>query len=364
MRTVVFYININKVSMGLIEKLGKYVQKKGNSHLSLNACMLGARGVGKTSVLAAIFNNSRSLEGFAGTSIKLQAKEETKRNLEVLKDYLSDAFTYRRDIAAIPASKGEEPFYFEIGLIDNAPCVDLIVTDYPGEKLISEPNYVSKKIEESEIVIIAIDTPYFMEQNAVYNEEKNQVTLTTKFITENIDSFENKLVMLVPLKCEKYLDLYSGNKRNDRSEEMTEKIISIYDTMIKILEKKDNVAVVIAPILTVGGVTFDKFELVENLHVAKYRFYDGITSDGSQAKYSPKFCAQPIFYLLSFVAHKYKRYRNSVGLFGAMFKTFSDFFNNNEKFLLEMVKIDKLRIKEGNGYKILCGEELFYSKND
>ena len=238
MRTVVFYININKRNMGLIEKLGKYVQTKGYSHLNLNACMLGARGVGKTSVLTAIFNNSRSLEGFAGTSIKLQAKKETRKNLEVLKEYLSDAFTYRRDIAAIPASKGEEPFYFEIGLIDNSPCVDLIVTDYPGEKLISEPDYVSKKIEESEIVIIAIDTPYLMEQNAAYNEEKNQVALTTKFITEKIDAFENKLVMLVPLKCEKYLDLYAGNKRNDRSDEMTQKIISIYDTMIKALEKK------------------------------------------------------------------------------------------------------------------------------
>lgn len=350
--------------MGLIEKLGKYVQKKGNSHLTLHACMLGARGVGKTSVLTAIFNNSRSLEGFAGTSIKLQAKEETKKNLEVLKEYLSDAFTYRRDIAAIPASKGEEPFFFEIGLIDNSPCVDLIVTDYPGEKLLSEPDYVSKKIKESEIVIIAIDAPYLMEQNAAYNEEKNQVLLTTKFITENIDSFENKLVMLVPLKCEKYLDLYAGNKRNDRSDEMTQKVISTYDTMIKTLEEKDNVAVVVAPILTVGGVVFDRFESELNLHIAKYRFYDGITSDGSQAKYLPKFCAQPIFYLLSFVAQKYKRYRNSTGLLGAMLKTLSDFFNDNEKFLLEMVKVDKLRIKEGNGYKILCGEKLFYSKND
>ena len=123
-------------------------------------------------------------------------------------------------------------------------------------------------------------------------------------------------------------------------------------------------AVVIAPILTVGGVTFDRFESEGNLHIAKYRFYDGITSDGSQAKYSPKFCAQPIFYLLSFVAQKYKRHRNSAGIMGAMFKTLSDFFNDNEKFLLQMVKVDKLRIKEGNGYKILCGENLFYSKND
>ena len=228
--------------MGVIEKLGKFVQKKGHSHLTLHACMLGARGVGKTSVLTAIFDNSRSVEGFAGTSIILRAKEETKTNLAELKNHLLDAFTYKRDIATIPASKGEGNFQFELGLIDNNPCIDLIVTDYPGEKLKSDPNYVSKKIEESEIVIIAIDTPYVMEQNGMYNEEKNQVALTTKFITDNIDSFENKLVMLVPLKCEKYLDLYNSNKRNDRSNEMTSRIISSYGILflLQVIPTKSN----------------------------------------------------------------------------------------------------------------------------
>ena len=198
----------------------------------------------------------------------------------------------------------------------------------------------------------------------MYNEEKNQIALTTKFITDNIDSFENKLVMLVPLKCEKYLDLYAVENRNDRSNEMTTRIISLYGKMVTELKRKGNVALVVAPILTVGGVIFDRFEVVNNLHVAKYRFYDGITSDGSQARYSPRFCAQPIFYLLSFVAQKYKRHRNSAGLIGAMFKTLSDFFNSNKKFLLEMVKVDRLRIKEENGYRIICGGDLFYTKND
>ena len=352
--------------MGLFDKMKEVIQKKGNSHLTLHACMLGARGVGKTSVLTAIFDDSRSKDGFIGTQIMLQAKDETRKCLSKQKECLLDAFTFRTDIAAIQPTKGEEPFYFELGMIGNNPCVDLIVTDYPGEKLQNDPNYVSGKIKESEIVIIAIDSPYAMEQNGLYNEEKNQVNLTTKFVTENLDSFDDKLVMLVPLKCEKYLDLYAKETRNNRADEMTEKIIQLYQGIIKPLEKKGNVAIMVAPILTVGGVIFDRFDLNERLHIAKYKFYDGVTADGSKAQYSPKFCAQPIFHLLSFVAQKYKRHRNNAGLFGSMFKTISDFFNDNEKFLLEMVKIDKLRIKEGNGYKIISGEKenLFYTKND
>lgn len=350
--------------MELFDKMKEIIQKKGNSHLTLHACMLGARGVGKTSVLTAIFDDSRSKDGFIGTQIMLQAKDDTRKCLKGQRDRLLDAFTYRKDIAAIPPTKGEEPFYFELGIIGNNPCVDLIVTDYPGEKLQNDSNYVSEKIKESEIVIIAIDSPYVMEQNGLYNEEKNQVNLITKFVTENLDSFDDKLVMLVPLKCEKYLDLYAREVRNNRADEMTEKIIQVYQGIIKPLEKKGNVTLIVAPILTVGGVTFNRFELNEKLHIAKYKFYDGVTTDGSKAQYSPKFCAQPIFHLLSFVAQKYKRHRNNAGLFGSMFKTISDFFNDNEKFLLEMVKIDKLRIKEGNGYKIICGKDLFYSKND
>lgn len=350
--------------MGLFDSLKKYSQEKGNSHLTLHACMLGARGVGKTSVLTAIFDDSRSRDGFIGTPIMLQAKAETRKNLAEQKGRLLEVFTHRTDIAAIPPTKGEESFYFELGLVGNNPCIDLVITDYPGEQLVQNPKYVSDKINEAQVVIIAIDAPYVMEYDGAYNEEKNQVTLTTKFITDNIASFNNKLVMLVPLKCEKYLDLYAGEKRNSRADEMAEKVMSIYKEMIDALKEKGDVALMVAPILTVGGVAFDRFEQKEGLHIAKYKFYDGVTPNGEYAQYSPHFCAQPIFHLLSFVAQKYKLHRNNTGLLGSFFKSVSDFFNNNEKFLLEMVKIDRLRIKKGNGYKIICGSDLFYTKND
>lgn len=341
-------------------------KNKAHAHLSLNICMLGARGVGKTTVLTSIFNDSRSKDGFARTRISMMAKPETRTELAEHRDQLLEAFSKRTDIAVIPPSKGEHIFKFDLGLLGCPPCVDLTVTDYPGEKLVQEPEYVSEKIRESEVVIIAIDAPYLMEDGGAYNEEKNQVALVTKFVEDNLDSFDDKLVMLVPLKCEKYLDLLTEeSRRKNCSDEMLRLICDkFYTRLIGLLQSKEKVAVVVAPILTVGGVVLDRFVYDGQTHVSKFKFYDGKTADGSEAQYKPVFCSQPIVYLLSFVAMKYKRYRNKAGFFGMLLQSVFDFLDKNEDFLVEMVKVDKLRLKEGNGYKMICGSNLFYSKND
>lgn len=145
--------------------------------------------------------------------------------------------------------------------------------------------------------------------------------------------------------------------------ELLNKVLDSYKSIIEVFSTSNRTAIVIAPILTVGGVAFDSFDS-ENSLKANYKFYDGETVDGKYARYEPRFCVQPIFYLLSFVAKKYKIQRNNTGLLESIFQSISDFFDKNQDFLIEMTKIDKLRIKNGNGYKLLCGNDLFYSKND
>lgn len=349
--------------MGFIDKIKQYASKKGKARMALQITMLGARGVGKTSVVTAIFDDSMTKDGFGRTKIVMTAEPQTGSILHKQRRMLMDVFDNRTDIAAIPASSGESKFYFQVGLIENTPCIDLTITDYPGEWLTDEPKIVSEKICNSQVIIIAIDTPYLMENNGIYNEDKNKIALTTKFISENLDTFKNKLVMLVPLKCELYFGFSKNGKRNDRTAEMTSKVLHAYRDMITMLKDNGDTAMMIAPILTVGGVVFKHFEMVGGIPVAKFKFYDGETEDGRNAIYKPRFCAQPIFHLLSFVAQQYVRYRNSVGFFGSFFQQISDFFSDNNEFLLEMEKINEKRIKDGNGYKIICGQDLFFTKN-
>lgn len=351
--------------MGLLDNIKSVLTKKGKSHITLNACMLGARGVGKTSVLTAIFDDARSRDGFNGTKVFMKSTPETEVILSRQRQFLRDVFDKRTDIAAIPANKDESVFNFQIGLVENPPCIDLIISDYPGEWLKSEPKYVSDKIKASEVVIIAIDSPYLMESGGQYCEEKNQVVLTTKFIKENLESFRDKLVMLVPLKCEAYFCFSSEGRRDDRSAELTSKVLHEYAELIELLKNNGDMAVMIAPILTVGGVVFSEFETRDGIHVAKFKFNDTIDKTGKMvnAVYKPRFCTQPIYHLLSFVAFKYVRHRKSAGIIDSIFQKLADFFVDNNEFLLEIEKINEKRIKDGNGYKIICGQDLFFTKN-
>lgn len=59
-----------------------------------------------------------------------------------------------------------------MGLKDRSKSINISIKDFPGEYLDSKPEEVSNFIEESHIVMIAVDTPYLMEENGKYNEEK------------------------------------------------------------------------------------------------------------------------------------------------------------------------------------------------
>ncbi len=359
--------------MGLKQKikeaktlLQEKLDKASKNRLAVNVCMLGARGVGKTSVLCAILDDARSMGGFVRTKVQFLAKNDTRDRLYDLRSKLGKAFDDKTDIAAIPPSKGIAEYDFEVGLVGMPPNIDVTVTDYPGEQLQMDPDLVSERIKNSYAIIVAIDAPYVMEEEGIYNEEKNQTKLVSKFILDNIESFKNKLVIFVPLKCEKYLDLKTPiEKRVDRSEELARKVVEeCYKGAITSLKETNNTAVAITPILTVGGVAFDHFENGEfGNKVAKYRFYDGVTQNGDRAKYQPQFCSQPIFYLLSFMTQCFERHRNSARGLTALLQSLSDFYKHNEEFFLEMKEIDRHRLKDTLGFKVICGEHLFYSKN-
>lgn len=343
----------------LKEKYTQYRDSESHRFLDIKVCMLGARGVGKTSVLASIFDNANTEQGLTGTGIYLTAEDDTSLELEKQRKKLCSAVENRSDIAAIPATMGEHPYYFKFGVSGKSPNVNMVVTDYKGEKVVSDPKYVANKIKESKAIIVALDAPYYMEADGK-NEEKNQTKIINQFLIDHLDALEEKLVIFVPLKCEKYFDLY-GNPRNDQTAVLSNRVEELYAGAIAEMKKKDNIAAVITPILTVGGVVFDKFEIgSDGKQVATYKFYDGKTPEGIMAIYQPAYCFQPIFNLLSFVARQYQRHRNDVGLIGSIFQHFQD----DSEFFSSMSVVDNKRMKKFNGFKVLCGENLFYTNNN
>lgn len=326
-----------------------------NTHMELNMCMLGARGVGKTSVMTAIFDESRSSGGLVSSKVALKASDDTRTELSSKKDELHEIFDNEQEIfgneqeivkTGISASEAAHFFDFEMGLIGRTPCVSFRVTDYPGEFLSSNPAFVNEQLTKSSVIFIAIDSPYLMEENAQYNEARNQISLIYEYLQKNIQLISNKLILLVPLKCEKY---FIENKM----ELLGTKIKDAYAKIIDLVSNCENVALAITPILTLGGVKFSHFEHKDSVAVAKYAFVD------KEAKFSPMFCVQPIYYMLSFVAKQYMEHREDVGIFGKLLQHIYDIIDKNEDLFNEFVKLSSYRITDKFGYSVIKGEKLF-----
>lgn len=323
------------------------------NHMDLNVCMLGARGVGKTSIMTAMFDDARSADGFGSTKIAMTAKPDTRAELYEKKLQLQSVFDANADLndigkkspaAGIEATAGAGSFQFEVKLIGKPSCIDLTVSDYPGEFLVNNEEFVAARVAESSAIMVAIDTPFLMERNGEYNEDKNQVRLIQSFLEDIVDSVDNKLIMFVPLKCEKYF--YEG-----RMDEVNRRVRDVYAGIIDLFIKVPTVTMVITPILTMGGVVYDRFEIVGDVKVARYAYYE------KAPHFHPMFSVQPIYYLLSFVSNMYNIHRRSVGFWKGLLQGIVSFFDKNEEFIMEMRRLEEYRLSDECGYSVISGNK-------
>lgn len=323
----------------------------GQTTPTLKVAMMGPRGAGKTTILASIFSNA--VEDFAPTRLYLRGKANTPGVAILIqrKNELSDIFSREGDIAGVTASNKKDIISFEIGIKGGDPVVNIDIKDFPGEYLRNKVDEVNSYIEESDIILLAIDTAYLMEGDAVLNEEMNKVELVTKFFNDNPGPVRNKLVLLVPLKCEKYF------KEGD-IDEVTVKVVRTYSKLLEFF-KKSNIACAVTPIQTLGDVIFDKFE--ENTRevgvskIAKYKF----ASDNPS--YRPMFCVQPLYYLLIYVAdyNKWLKTQDSGSWLENLKRKLFNMLMSNEDFYQEVKRIRRFMLTDSNGYEIVVGNSIW-----
>lgn len=330
------------------------IQETAKLRMTLNVCMLGARGVGKTTVLTAIFDETRGAKGLAGTSkIVVTPKADTRKILANRKDELLEIFDEKRIFSngGIKATPGASPYYFEFGILGQQPCVDLNITDFPGEFLHTDPDFVNKSLAESSAIMIAIDTPYLMEEDGKHNDVKNQVSLIYNYLKDNLKEItDSKLIMFVPLKCEKYF-------YQRKMQEVKEQIVKHYADIIELYKTNDKVSMVITPILTLGDVEFSHFEPGEEFPIAIYKFR------GEFPKFSPRFCTQPVYYLLSFTVNRYMENRDSANFWGKILQAIIEFFKKHEDLCGEMFKLNQFRLEdESLGYYVISNTKLLNTK--
>lgn len=295
----------------------------------IRVMMFGGRRCGKTSVLAAMQSCFDSHFGRGRLTIS-SADNETMLVIEDKHREINSYFESRGENRSFvpddtPTTEKTE-YSFNIGLKGKKDVLTVTFVDYPGEWLNQgdKLSTLEDMMNESHIILIAIDSPYLMEQvnspnpddpNAIgkYNDLRNYCNRIGEMMKKSFSLDENgepKMILFVPLKCEKY---YNQQKMGI----LIQRLKKAYETTFNYLEgfNKKLCEVAITPILTLGCAEFDRFRrengeilLDEQYHTPKEALY--IFKDTSVREPHPKYCEQPMVYILSYVFEMARRARD------------------------------------------------------
>lgn len=349
-----FFNKIKDTVSQTFDSVNKAINEKlDGSTPILSICMMGPRSVGKTTVLTSIFSESQS-QLCDGSRLYLNALDNNTAKLNNYHTMLVDAVA-KKDAANLPASNVMSKFLFGLGVVGRVPSVKISIQDFPGEYLTSQKqsdrdevyNFMSK----ATVILIAIDTPYLMEDGGMYNNEKNKIDIVTHYIKDDSSLIKDKLVLFVPLKCERYI-------HEGRINEVSQKVIASYSELIFFF-KNNNIASFVTPIVTLGGMEFDKMVdaplgISEVSRIAMYRSWDKLP------EYRPLFCPQPLYYLLTYVASYYEwQNKQKKGFMDSILSSIYSYLKNDDDFRLEIQKLSRYILYNKNGFTAVTKNSIF-----
>lgn len=360
-------LKATKSLSNMIDKLKNIFQRTKKStgnfvgqRATMKACMMGPRAVGKTTIMTSIFHNTS--ESIAQTNLKFVADADTLARMNTCRNEINSIFEEGKSVvdrpsAGISSTSSVNVFHYEFGLKGKATAVDLEIKDFPGEFINGglHTEEVDQFIAESNAILIAIDTPHLMEESSFFNEAKNMSGVISEYFKKNVNVEDEKLILFVPLKCEKYY-------YEHRMAEVNLKIKEVYKELIIFLQDKEQIVSAITPILTIGGIEFDNFSRNEKGCVVTnpnglpdetyYKFYK------VNPKLKPMYCVQPLYYILSYVTAQYADNQNKGNVFKRFVSNLFNLFSSDVDLYAEMKKLGKFKLTDRQGYEILTGAEL------
>jgi len=282
------------------------------SKIDFKVLMFGARRTGKTSILASMLTSFQEVT--SGTNITFSPKtNKTLKKLQEKREELEHVFNCKtpNDFWEIDPNPTSEIAAYSFNMNHQGSSNEYTVTfiDIPGEALndVDRIEEAKEWLSKCDVVIIAIDTPHMVEENGKFNEAFNK-TFTLYNLFVGCDEFYKscKLILFVPLKCEKYY-------HEKRMDEVKWAIRHYYNNIIAHMKNpkiNSNITMAITPILTMGDVVFSHFGknnrgLTETIAMGGEKFrpkHVYYKLRNGQAKFSPKYCDQPLVYTLSFIS--------------------------------------------------------------
>lgn len=252
-----------------------------NTETDIDILVLGNRGSGKTSLLAATLYNMNELLQSNGIIFEA-ADEETSSRLNNSISEIENMFTSKGAVEVgegIAGTDGFIDYNFRLTFSDEswdmASGFNIKFHDYAGSILANgdkdkQYEILKEWFLKSQIIYILIDMPYFMEATRKTIVEYSAMDeISALFQRAGADSAD-KMIAIVPTKCEYYL-------RNSRALDITNcirtefKEIMSYIGKLNKTEGREKYKLYITPVQTVGGLEFSKMENREGKQVALFR---------------------------------------------------------------------------------------------
>ncbi|QQE63582.1 hypothetical protein GFS31_02490 [Leptolyngbya sp. BL0902] len=308
-----------------------------NELQELNIIVIGPRGVGKTSFLAAMHEEFETTFWNAGLNT-WTTDTQTLDTIEDCKKVLKN-IDYRLQKYVDPTPPKLNPWedkglVFEIGSLGKK-FMRVRFTDPAGEyfnRAVDNKykDYVRGQLNQCDAVIIPVDATALMEKKTGkvnpseignwHNEKNDPEHITRLFKESYIKLSRPRLVIFAPIKCEAYV-------KNDKdAQDLLDHVRLGYRDLIDFFkedERYEKIAVVITPIQTIGHIAFSHAEKDE-VGFTKFIYY----KTPLDAPYKPKDADQPLRYVFRFLLNV---------------------FNEGRKLELEKAKLELDRLEHESG---------------
>ncbi|WP_024858694.1 hypothetical protein [Ruminococcus albus] len=297
-------------------------KKLENPQPDIQILMLGARRTGKTSLLASMLDEFNTVTADTKIHLSANANPVLMKTISTMKTYFrGEHIVYEPfDKMYDKGTAGFSDAYVKLELVNKKNKKPIVIrfVDVEGEKIgaaMADQSFdqkLSDEIERTDVIIIVVDSVLLMENKGQF-QGQNETERITSFITDHI-SPENqtnakKMILFVPVKCEKYYrqSETAGNQDDYRKYQMKrlcDGIKSEYSQLFAWLKKADHqtkFTTMIMPVLTLGGLEFDSFL---NTSCIVIKTGDILYRYCPPMKYEPRFCDRPLLYSLLYVYHK------------------------------------------------------------
>lgn len=265
-----------------------------NAGVTYQVSLLGARSVGKTSIIAAMNDQLSKVNAIA--KIDLFAT-----NADIFTDFLArslDNFAHGNQQACENTDEEllllDNHFYnYKTTLIEENTGFDFNLNFAEAKSevegvLLNDANIAM--IRDSHVVIFPIDTLALMEQRGRWHESINRTRELTDLCKHALTgNSEPKLILLAPVKCETYF-------HDHLAEHLVCAIEEHYAAFLNFIGQLKSIACAVVPVQTLGHVILHETIEVDDEHP---RFMLAPRHDG--AFYSPRNADQLWTYILTFL---------------------------------------------------------------